>query len=151
MEADWGRGAWGDFHRGELAADAAATVVGLGHADLKPCAATNQVRAAVAFWLKAQASRSVDPPFRGMAFPDDTTSVGNATVGRPATLVVDDLLALPADQVRDRIRRHWDVLVKPTTTLEQAAPLLGLPVETVRRHFEGFTPGSFEREFPTCR
>lgn len=150
VSADWGRGALGAFHRGELAADVAATVVGLGHQDLKPCAATDQARALVAFWLKAQASRSLNPPFVETS-PDETYSIGNARVGLPTSKVVNDLLALPADQVHDRITRHWDVLVDPDTTLEQAAPLLGLRVESVHRHFEGFVPGPFEREFTPCR
>lgn len=86
------------------------------------CDARGQARTLVALWLVGQVSRPEVPRIlmlngsygRRAGFEWGAAEVGYA----------ERLLAAP--HARERVLAHWDTLVQPATTIEQALPLLGL-------------------------
>ncbi|WP_329082299.1 MULTISPECIES: hypothetical protein [unclassified Streptosporangium] len=89
------------------------------------CDARGQARTLVMLWLIGQTA----PVTRPQSLQIDsrlsrrsTIDYGDAEVG-----YAKRLLASPG--ARERVRAHWDTLMRPATTLERALPLLGLDRE----------------------
>ncbi|GAA3556922.1 hypothetical protein GCM10022419_041870 [Nonomuraea rosea] len=86
------------------------------------CDAGGQARMVVALWIAGQ----VTPPELPRALDIDDDFGRRYLIGWGAAEVAyaQRLLAVPG--ARDRIRAGWDTLTNPTTTIDQALPLLGL-------------------------
>jgi hypothetical protein len=94
-----------------------------------------QSRGVLVGWLAAQATADTKAGLRtmadgsrgGVAFTEAGFGGGLFLPQRELTMVWS-LLDQPADEVGARVLRHWDELTAPTTTIDQAARLLGVPV-----------------------
>ncbi|MFB9679720.1 hypothetical protein [Streptosporangium vulgare] len=113
---------WGHpDQRRRLAEDLSLHVAGLR----LPCDARGQARTLVTLWLIGQASPVTRPRslrIDGRLSGKSLVDYGDIEVGYARRL-----LASPG--ARERVRTHWDTLMRPTTTLERALPLLGLDRE----------------------
>ncbi|MFC4008560.1 hypothetical protein ACFOY2_15115 [Nonomuraea purpurea] len=87
------------------------------------CDAYGQARTVVMLWIIGQVAPP-EPPRLLRAGSD----FGRSTVLRwgPAEVAYAKLL-LHTPDARAKVQAHWDTLMKPTTTIDQALPLLGLP------------------------
>ncbi|MFI0418982.1 hypothetical protein [Spongiactinospora sp. 9N601] len=81
--------------------------------DGRVCDARGQGRTIVALWLVMQVSEP------------GTATLGGAYYGRQELDYARRLDQAP--RARERVHRHWNTLLLPETTVEQAASLLGLP------------------------
>ncbi|MFI6541309.1 hypothetical protein ACIBHY_53275 [Nonomuraea sp. NPDC050547] len=113
-----------------LAEDAAFWATGLNDAagrnhDLGPsrlCDVRGQARTVVAHWLIGQVA---PPEARRELYVDLNVGRRSGLDWGPAeTGYATLLLAVPG--AREKVVAHWDTLMKPTTTIDQALPLLGL-------------------------
>ncbi|MFC4118043.1 hypothetical protein [Nonomuraea zeae] len=122
---------WGDpDQRRILAEDVAFWATGLydsaaRHSDPRHptlCDVRGQARAVVAHWLIGQ----VSPPEarRGLHVDDHRGRMSGLDWGQAEIGYAKLLSASPV--AREKVRAGWDTLIKPTTTIGQALPLLGL-------------------------
>ncbi|MEU4535896.1 hypothetical protein AB0G15_13635 [Streptosporangium sp. NPDC023825] len=95
-----------------------------------PCDARGQARTLVALWLAGQAA----PVTRPESLRVDSRLSVRRLVGYGDTEIGYARRLLASPGARERVRAHWDTLMRPSTTLERALPLLGL-----------------DREFPVSR
>ncbi|MEU6741039.1 hypothetical protein [Streptosporangium sandarakinum] len=128
----WGRAGAADAHRGALASALVDRFVRL-RATGDGCDARGQARTVVGLWLLGQAvppAPAAEEQLQrgGSHFEFRHSSLGNARYGAAELGYARELLAMPG--ARERIWAHWDTLLKPSTTVERALPLLGL-----RPHF----------------
>ncbi|WP_283136769.1 hypothetical protein [Rhizohabitans arisaemae] len=130
-------------HRAYLAGQVIASAVGL---EKESCGADlGRARLAVALWLAGRAGPLLDAPDPGSRPPssgklpkgwlDLTMGFDNGGIHIPGQLhdtgygqaeVEYARALLNRPETADRIRADWDVLVSPSTTLEQGAALLGV-------------------------
>ncbi|MET7339538.1 hypothetical protein [Nonomuraea sp. NPDC005650] len=90
-----------------------------------PCDVRGQARTVVALWLVGQVS---PPEARRRLYVDrDLGRLSGLDWGPAEIGYARQLLASPG--AREKVRANWDTLVKPTTTIDQALPLLGLEHE----------------------
>ncbi|MCA2229417.1 hypothetical protein [Nonomuraea aurantiaca] len=90
-----------------------------------PCDARGQARTVVALWLIGQVS---PPEARRQLYVDHNRGRLSGLDWGPAEIgYAKQLLASPG--AREKVQANWDTLVKPTTTIDQALPLLGLERE----------------------
>lgn len=127
----WGEHAAGNAYRDWLAGEVAARVTGLAAADR--CDARGQARTVIALWLLAQTTGSAAPPAPVTLQVSPITRINQSTLlgqlyGPAEAGYAGRLLAAP--DARARIWANWPVLLEPTTTIEQALPLLGLRPES---------------------
>ncbi|MCK2213436.1 hypothetical protein MF672_006460 [Actinomadura sp. ATCC 31491] len=93
-----------------------------GSAERTGCDASGQARTLVALWIIGQVAPP-EPP--RMYVVDDGFGVeylvrwGAPEIGYAKRLLADR-------RARERVHAHWDTLMRPGTTVEQALPLLGL-------------------------
>ncbi|MFC7584923.1 hypothetical protein ACFQYP_15160 [Nonomuraea antimicrobica] len=115
---------WGHpDQRTALAMDVAIWATGVRDADDTPgCDAHGQARTVVALWIIGQVSPPELP--RALHVDADNRSTWLASWG-PAEVVYAKLL-LSTPGAREKVLARWDTLMKPTTTIDQALPLLGL-------------------------
>ncbi|MER7369306.1 hypothetical protein [Nonomuraea wenchangensis] len=90
-----------------------------------PCDVRGQARTVVALWLVGQ----VSPPEarRQLHVDRDLGRLSGLDWGPAEIGYARRLLASPG--AREKVRAGWDTLVRPTTTIDQALPLLGLERE----------------------
>ncbi|WP_431930423.1 hypothetical protein [Nonomuraea jabiensis] len=87
-----------------------------------PCDVRGQARTVVALWLIGQVS---PPEARRQLYVDgDRRRLSGLDWGQAEIGYAKLLLASPG--ARERVQANWDTLMKPTTTIDQALPLLGL-------------------------
>ncbi|SDH83527.1 hypothetical protein [Nonomuraea jiangxiensis] len=86
------------------------------------CDVRGQARTVVAHWLIGQVS---PPGPRRELYTDRNQGRLIGLDWGPAEIGYAKLL-LASPGARERIQAHWDTLMKPTTTIDQALPLLGL-------------------------
>ncbi|SEQ09859.1 hypothetical protein SAMN05216188_10255 [Lentzea xinjiangensis] len=144
-DTSWGRNGGETASRRSLAAQMAGALTGFPPITVREtidgCDARNQSRTVIALWLTGQVETAVEPErtHSQVRRPDGgegtrtraTSDLGSVDYGDAELALAAKLLASPDAQ--KRIWEHWDVLVDPATTIEQALPLLGLtgdvPVE----------------------
>ncbi|WP_433356714.1 hypothetical protein ACQP25_21250 [Microtetraspora malaysiensis] len=128
----WGRAGAENAYRGVLASQVVRKVTGLLPQGRAGCDARGQSRAVVALWLLGQAVTTAPPRDRQVQigssiFAEERSPLGEIQYGTAELGYARRLLAAP--DAKQRIWAHWDTLVKPGTTVEQALPLLGLRPE----------------------
>ncbi|WP_433425315.1 hypothetical protein ACQP1V_20400 [Microtetraspora malaysiensis] len=128
----WGRAGAEDAYRAVLASGIVRSVTGLLPQERTGCDARGQSRAVVALWLLGQAVPPAPPRDRQVqigssVFAEERSPLGAIRYGTAELGYARRLLAAP--DAKQRIWAHWDTLVKPGTTVEQALPLLGLRPE----------------------
>ncbi|GGS49268.1 ABC transporter [Planobispora rosea] len=134
----WGRAR--DAHRGVLASHLVDRVTGLRPPGPEGCDARGQARTVVALWLLGQTVPPEPAREREILLGDShltrqLSPLGMVRYGAAELGYARRLLASP--QARERIWAHWDALLKPGTTVEQALPLLGLRPEFPAEPVEG--------------
>ncbi|MBB5782677.1 hypothetical protein [Nonomuraea jabiensis] len=87
-----------------------------------PCDVRGQARTVVALWLIGQVS---PPEARRQLYVDHHLGRLSGLDWGPAEIGYAKLL-LASPGAREKVQANWDTLVKPTTTIDQALPLLGL-------------------------
>ncbi|GAA0939172.1 hypothetical protein [Nonomuraea longicatena] len=127
----WGRAGAEDTYRAVLAAQLIRPVLGL-RPPPAGCDLHGRSRALVGLWLLGQAVAPTPPEDREIQigsslFEPVQSPLGMLRYGTAELGYARRLLAMP--EARQRIWTHWDTLLKPGTTLEQALPLLGLRPE----------------------
>ncbi|MEU5867012.1 hypothetical protein ABZ815_37955 [Nonomuraea sp. NPDC047529] len=127
----WGRAGAEDTYRAVLASQVIRSVLGL-RPPRTGCDLRGQSRALVGLWLLGQAVAPAPPEDReiqlGSSFFSSVQSpLGMVRYGAAELGYARKLLATP--DARQRIWTHWDTLLRPGTTVEQALPLLGLRPE----------------------
>jgi hypothetical protein len=86
------------------------------------CDGHGQARMVVALWITGQVSPP-EPP-RMLSIDGNHSRQWAAGWGAAEVGYAKLLLATPG--AREKVHAHWDTLIKPTTTIDQALPLLGL-------------------------
>ncbi|WP_214322698.1 hypothetical protein [Nonomuraea sediminis] len=127
----WGRAGAEDASRSILASQLIRSVLALG-IPMGGCDLRGQGRALVALWLLGQSAGSAPSEDRTIqvgssVYMQVQSPLGMIRYGTAELGYARRLLAMP--DARQRIWTHWDTLVKPSTTVEQALPLLGLRPE----------------------
>ncbi|MCX4799426.1 hypothetical protein OG497_36725 [Streptomyces sp. NBC_01242] len=135
----WGRNGAERASRRTLAAQMAAAAGGLPWGTQRGggpqgCDARGQARTVVALWLIGQVEQPVAATTKRTSIRTDDggqsalevprSDLGSVDYGEAELGYAKQLLAQPA--ARERIWEHWAVLTAPTTTVDQALPLLGL-------------------------
>ncbi|MFB9880470.1 hypothetical protein ACFFMN_21205 [Planobispora siamensis] len=134
----WGRAQ--DVNHGVLASHLVDRVTGLRPPGPEACDARGQARTVVALWLLGQAvapepAREREILLGTSHFVTQQSPLGMIRYGAAEPGYARRLLASP--QARERIWAHWDTLLKPGTTVEQALPLLGLRPEFAAEPVKG--------------
>ncbi|MFI6597451.1 hypothetical protein ACIBHX_14450 [Nonomuraea sp. NPDC050536] len=135
----WGRAGAEDTYRAVLASQLIRSVLGL-RPPSAGCDLQGQSRALVGLWLLGQAVALAPPEGREIqigssAFLPVQSPLGMVRYGTAELGYARRLLATPGAQ--QRIWTHWDTLLKPGTTVEQALPLLGLRPEFAAEPVKG--------------
>jgi hypothetical protein len=86
------------------------------------CDGRGQARTVVALWIIGQ----VSPPERPRALSADDNFGRRWMIDWGAAEVGYAKLLLATPGAREKVHAHWDTLMKPGTTIDQALPLLGL-------------------------
>ena len=130
----WGRGNAQPAYRDMLAGDFASLATGLAAPDR--CDARGQARTVIGLWLVGQATGTI-PEARPLKIDISQSGTGEAAVAKSTILgqlyggaesgYAQRLLA--RSDSRARIWANWSTLLSPTTTIDQALPLLGLAPE----------------------
>lgn len=135
----WGRAGAEDAYRAVLASQIIRSVLGL-RPPRTGCDLRGQSRALVALWLLGQVVAPAPPEDRetqlgSSVFMPEQSQLGMIRYGAAELGYARKLLAMP--DARQRIWTHWDTLLKPETTVEQALPLLGLRREFTAEPVKG--------------
>jgi hypothetical protein len=118
----WGRGELQTQDEISLAGKVAARLTGFDAGPVFPAYdARGQARTVIALWLAGHAGHVPEADERDVW---GATHLGSVEYGDDERRYAKALLDDP--NARARIGRHWDTLTDPATTIEQAAPLLGV-------------------------
>ncbi|WP_188194109.1 hypothetical protein [Nonomuraea sp. SYSU D8015] len=94
-----------------------------GRGDGEECDGRGQARTVVALWIIGQ----VSPPERPRILLVDGDHGRRWMLGWGDAEIGYAKLLLTTPGAREKVHAHWETLIKPTTTIDQALPLLGLP------------------------
>lgn len=123
---EWGRGDLESEYRTMLAGRVTAELTGLHQARARvtgsaACDGRGQARTVVALWLAAHAA-PIPPADRRDS--SGATHLSGAVYGSRERHLAQQLMA--REDARALIARHWDVLMDPDTTVDDALAMLGL-------------------------
>lgn len=151
---DWGKGAGRGVAGLGLGLDIANWVTGLEprlvtfdpNEPHEMCDAGTNARSVVAYWLAGQIDNDVKAVIGDLGCCAD--AISGSTFAAPSAGggwdVAEQLLALPASEVRAGIEEHWDELVDPDTPVARVSELFDLGAPEVTQE-EG------DEVFPSCR
>ena len=132
---------WGGAeNRAQLAAQAIRRALGWRNQRQGGCDGRDQSRTVVGLWLLGQVVQPGESNSRAVRvgsniFVPEHSPLGRIQYGAAELGYARRLLAIP--DARERIWANWDALIKPSATVDQALPLLGLRPEFAAEQRKG--------------